>query len=275
MITVENIAYQYAESEDMALQDVSFTIEKGEWVAIVGHNGSGKSTTAKLLNGLLTAKSGHIIVNGITLTEETVWDVRSQMGMVFQNPDNQFVGATVQDDVAFGLENQGVPFEEMTRRVQEALEQVGMWAFKDKEPARLSGGQKQRVAIASVLALRPNVIILDEATAMLDPKGRRDIIAVMKRLKETLGLTVLSITHDVEEAQLADKMIVLEKGRVVAIDKPSVLFSQVEYMTKLGLEVPLSQRILQQLQQRGIQAPQAYMNQEELEEWLCQLLLNK
>lgn len=275
MITVENVAYQYVESEEMALQDVSFTVEKGEWVAIVGHNGSGKSTTAKLLNGLLTAKSGRIVVNGITLTEETVWDVRAQMGMVFQNPDNQFVGATVQDDVAFGLENQGVPFEEMTQRVQEALEQVGMWAFKDKEPARLSGGQKQRVAIASVLALRPNVIILDEATAMLDPKGRQDMIAVMKHLKETLGLTILSITHDVEEAQLADKMIVLEKGRVVAIDKPSVLFTDVKQMTKMGLEVPLSQRILQQLQQQGVQPPQAYMDQAELEEWLCQLLLNK
>lgn len=188
IIEVRNLKYKYdSESENYTLNDVSFQVKKGEWLSIVGHNGSGKSTTVRLIDGLLEAESGDIIISGDKLTAENVWEKRRQIGMVFQNPDNQFVGATVEDDVAFGLENQGLDYDLMVERVQQALEFVGMQDFKEREPARLSGGQKQRVAVAGVVALRPDIIILDEATSMLDPEGRLDLIQTVKKLKMVIS----------------------------------------------------------------------------------------
>ncbi|MDU1359037.1 MAG: energy-coupling factor transporter ATPase, partial [Citrobacter freundii] len=213
VIHVQHLNYTYPEAKRQALTDVSFDVAKGEWLAIIGHNGSGKSTLAKNLNGLLAPESGTVEVAGMTLSEETVWDIRAKVGIVFQNPDNQFVGATVADDVAFGLENRGVPRDDMIRRVDEALKRVGMTAFADREPARLSGGQKQRVAIAGIIAQRPEIIILDESTSMLDPAGRQEVLGVIRELKDELGLTVLSITHDIDEAASAHRIILLNDGK--------------------------------------------------------------
>ena len=203
IIEVKNLSYRYDhKSEDYILKDVSFHVKQGEWLSIVGHNGSGKSTTVRLIDGLLEAESGDIIISGDKLTADNVWEKRRQIGMVFQNPDNQFVGATVEDDVAFGLENQGMDYPMMVKRVHEALELVGMQNFKEREPARLSGGQKQRVAIAGVVALQPDIIILDEATSMLDPEGRLELIRTVKEIKDKNHLTVISITHDLDEISL-------------------------------------------------------------------------
>ncbi|NEW65665.1 energy-coupling factor ABC transporter ATP-binding protein [Carnobacteriaceae bacterium zg-84] len=279
MIVVENLSYAYKKEdgtkEHQALDNVSFHVKKGEWVAIVGHNGSGKSTLAKLLNGLLVADSGKICIDKTELSQETIWDIRQGMGMVFQNPDNQFVGATVEDDVAFGLENQGVPREDMQQRVEEALALVGMSDYKDKEPARLSGGQKQRVAIAGVLALHPNIIILDEATAMLDPKGRKRVIDVVQSLRQTLDMTVLSITHDVEEASLADRLFVMNGGCLLYEGTPADIFGTVTDIETLGLELPFAEKVKRALAENGIRVPEQYMTLQELEEWVCRLLLNK
>ncbi|EAG3031945.1 energy-coupling factor transporter ATPase, partial [Listeria monocytogenes] len=199
IIELNAITVRYSEEERAALNNVSFSINKGEWVALIGHNGSGKSTLAKTINGLILPQEGSVSVGELPLNEENIWNIRKMVGMVFQNPDNQFVGSTVEDDVAFGLENQGIPREEMLVRVKDALEQVRMSEFATREPARLSGGQKQRVAIAGVVALRPDIIILDEATSMLDPEGREEVIATIKKIKEKNNLTVLSITHDIDE----------------------------------------------------------------------------
>lgn len=278
MITVSNLQYSYTMDDDTkvrALSDVSFHIPKGQWVAICGHNGSGKSTLAKLLDGLLESESGLINIGGINLTHDTLWDVRQCIGMVFQNPDNQFVGVTVEDDVAFGLENQGIRSVDMTQRIDTALELVGMSAYRTKEPSRLSGGQKQRVAIASVLAQQPQVIILDEATAMLDPKGRQQVLNVIRNLRETLDLTVISITHDIEEAMLADRVLVLQKGQLVYDGQPQELFSGKIDVETLGLAKPYEKEVYDSLVEKGIALPKPYMTMRELEDWLCQLLLNK
>lgn len=277
MITVSNLQYSYTmdDTSVRALSDVSFHIPKGQWVAVCGHNGSGKSTLARLLDGLLEAESGTITVNGITLMHETLWDVRQCIGMVFQNPDNQFVGVTVEDDVAFGLENQGVRPSDMPQRIETALELVGMSAYRTKEPSRLSGGQKQRVAIASVLAQQPQIIILDEATAMLDPKGRQQVLNVIRTLRESLDLTVISITHDIEEAMLADRVLVLQKGQLVYDDQPQVLFSGKVDVEALGLAKPYEKEVYDYLIEKGMSLPKSYMTMKELEDWLCQLLLNK
>lgn len=278
MITVSNLQYSYTMDDDTsvrALTDVSFHIPKGQWVAVCGHNGSGKSTLAKLLDGLIELESGSISIDGMTLTHDTLWDVRQRIGMVFQNPDNQFVGVTVEDDVAFGLENQGVRPTDMPQRIDTALELVGMSAYRSKEPSRLSGGQKQRVAIASVLAQQPQVIILDEATAMLDPKGRQQVLNVIRNLRETLDLTVISITHDIEEAMLADRVLVLQKGQLVYDGQPQELFSGSVDVESLGLAKPYEKEVYDYLIEKGITLPKPYMTMKELEDWLCQLLLNK
>ena len=197
IIDVKNLSFRYKESQEYYdVKDITFHVKRGEWLSIVGHNGSGKSTTVRLIDGLLEAESGEIVIDGQRLIEENVWNIRRQIGMVFQNPDNQFVGATVEDDVAFGLENQGLSRQEMQKRVEEALDLVGMLDFKKREPARLSGGQKQRVAIAGVVALRPAILILDEATSMLDPEGRRELIETVKGIRKDYDMTVISITHD-------------------------------------------------------------------------------
>ena len=275
ILEIKNLTYQYEESSDVyAVNDVSFDVDRGEWVSLIGRNGSGKSTTARLIDGLMAAASGEIIIDGQTLTAENVWDLRQKVGMVFQNPDNQFVGSTVEDDVAFGMENHGVPREERLTRVQAALERVNMQDFKTKEPARLSGGQKQRVAIAGIVALRPDIIILDEATSMLDPKGRLEIIQVVREIKEQYGLTVISITHDLDEASLSDKIIVMKDGKIEQIATPDVLFLN-HNLVDIGLDVPFSANVARELRQNGLQIPEKYYTESELADFLWQSLLTK
>ena len=272
IIEVRNLKYKYdSESENYTLNDVSFQVKKGEWLSIVGHNGSGKSTTVRLIDGLLEAESGDIIISGDKLTVENVWEKRRQIGMVFQNPDNQFVGATVEDDVAFGLENQGLAYDLMVERVQQALELVGMQDFKEREPARLSGGQKQRVAVAGVVALRPDIIILDEATSMLDPEGRLDLIQIVKKIKDSNQLTVISITHDLDEIALSDRVLVMKEGQVESTATPRELFSR-EDLEELGLDQPFVNQVKAALRQSGLSLPDSYLTEKELQDQLWALL---
>ena len=272
IIEVRNLKYKYDnESENYTLNDVSFQVKKGEWLSIVGHNGSGKSTTVRLIDGLLEAESGDIIISGDKLTVENVWEKRRQIGMVFQNPDNQFVGATVEDDVAFGLENQGLDYNLMVERVQQALELVGMQDFKEREPARLSGGQKQRVAVAGVVALRPDIIILDEATSMLDPEGRLDLIQTVKKIKDSNQLTVISITHDLDEIALSDRVLVMKEGQVESTATPRELFSR-EDLEELGLDQPFVNQVKAALRQSGFSLPDSYLTEKELQDQLWALL---
>ncbi|WP_248630038.1 energy-coupling factor ABC transporter ATP-binding protein [uncultured Enterococcus sp.] len=276
IIEMKDLTFRYQEEDQTpALNKVSLSINQGEWIAIIGHNGSGKSTLAKTINGLLLPESGSIKVNGQEINEKTIWEVRRNVGMVFQNPDNQFVGSTVEDDVAFGLENQGVPREEMLVRVKQSLEQVRMAEFMRKEPSRLSGGQKQRVAIAGIVALRPNVIILDEATSMLDPEGRLEVIATVKKIKEENNLTVLSITHDIDEAANANRIFVMKKGELIQEGTPEEIFSQGEKLIELGLDLPFPERLKAALKARGVDVPQDYMTEEGMVDWLWTSILNK
>ena len=276
IIEMKDLTFRYQEEDQIpALNKVSLNINQGEWIAIIGHNGSGKSTLAKTINGLLLPESGSIKVNGQEINEKTIWEVRRNVGMVFQNPDNQFVGSTVEDDVAFGLENQGVPREEMLVRVRESLEQVRMVEFMRKEPSRLSGGQKQRVAIAGIVALRPNVIILDEATSMLDPEGRLEVIATVKKIKEENNLTVLSITHDIDEAANANRIFVMKKGKLIQEGTPEEIFSQGEKLIELGLDLPFPESLKSALKARGVDVPEDYMTEEGMVDWLWTSVLNK
>ncbi|WP_105118854.1 energy-coupling factor ABC transporter ATP-binding protein [Streptococcus suis] len=275
IIEVKNLKYKYSQDdEDYTLNDVSFHVKQGEWLSIIGHNGSGKSTTVRLIDGLLEAESGDIIIDGDVLSVDNVWDKRRLIGMVFQNPDNQFVGATVEDDVAFGLENQGIALEEMRKQVDEALELVGMADFKTREPARLSGGQKQRVAIAGVVALRPKIIILDEATSMLDPEGRLDLIKIVQEIKDRHGMTVISITHDLDEVALSDRVIVMKRGQVESVSTPTELFMR-EDLADLDLDKPFTTELATSLRQAGFDLPLRYFTEEELEETLWELLSKK
>lgn len=274
IIEINQIEFSYQEEATPALKDISFSINKGEWVAIVGHNGSGKSTLAKAINGLHLPQKGTVTVGGMTLSEESVWDVRRMVGMVFQNPDNQFVGATVEDDVAFGLENQGIERSEMQRRVQDALEKVKMQEFATREPARLSGGQKQRVAIAGVVALRPDIIILDEATSMLDPMGRREINSLVKELNKEKDITIISITHDIEEAKNADQVIMLSAGEVVASGNPKDILSDEANLVKYELDIPFALKVAKGLEKLNIRTSMS-LQEEVLITELCQLHLKK
>ena len=272
IIEVKNLSYRYDhKSEDYILKDVSFHVKQGEWLSIVGHNGSGKSTTVRLIDGLLEAESGDIIISGDKLTADNVWEKRRQIGMVFQNPDNQFVGATVEDDVAFGLENQGMDYPMMVKRIHEALELVGMQDFKEREPARLSGGQKQRVAIAGVVALQPDIIILDEATSMLDPEGRLELIRTVKEIKDKNHLTVISITHDLDEISLSDRVLVMKNGQVESTATPRELFSRPD-LEDLGLDQPFVNQVKAALIQTGLTLPETYLTEKELQEQLWELL---
>lgn len=272
IIEVKNLSYRYDhQSEDYILKDVSFHVKQGEWLSIVGHNGSGKSTTVRLIDGLLEAESGDIIISGDKLTADNVWEKRRQIGMVFQNPDNQFVGATVEDDVAFGLENQGMDYPMMVKRVHEALELVGMQNFKEREPARLSGGQKQRVAIAGVVALQPDIIILDEATSMLDPEGRLELIRTVKKIKDKNQLTVISITHDLDEISLSDRVLVMKNGQVESTATPRELFSRPD-LEDLGLDQPFVNQVKAAMIQTGLTLPETYLTEKELQEQLWELL---
>ena len=272
IIEVQHLKYKYDHhADDYILKDVTFHVKQGEWLSIVGHNGSGKSTTIRLLDGLLEAESGEIIIDGDKLTLENVWEKRRHIGMVFQNPDNQFVGATVEDDVAFGLENQGMDYQTMFDRVQEALDIVGMQDFKEREPARLSGGQKQRVAIAGVVALRPDIIILDEATSMLDPEGRLELIQTVKKIKDRHGMTVISITHDLDEVALSDRVLVMKEGQVESTSTPSELFSRVD-LEDLGLDEPFTNQVKATLLDSGFQLPERYLTEKELQDYLWESL---
>lgn len=264
IVSLNDVSFRYDTQERYALNHVSFDIYEGEWLAIVGHNGSGKSTMAKLLNGLQFPQSGQIHVCGIELNEESIWDIRKKLGMVFQNPDNQFVGTTVQDDVAFGLENNGIPRDEMIQRVEDSLRKVKMEKFLYQEPHHLSGGQKQRVAIAGVLALRPSIIILDEATSMLDPRGREEVLETVRLLKEEKSLTVISITHDLEEAAKADRIIVMNKGEVFREGTPEEIFSMDEQLVQLGLDIPFSVKMTKAFRDQGIDLAKHYLSEEEL-----------
>ena len=271
IIEVHNLKYKYDnDAGEYILNDVTFHVKQGEWLSIVGHNGSGKSTTIRLIDGLLEAESGEIFILGDQLTPENVWEKRRHIGMVFQNPDNQFVGATVEDDVAFGLENQGMDHETMVERVNEALEIVGMQDFKNREPARLSGGQKQRVAIAGIVALRPDIIILDEATSMLDPEGRLDLIQTVKRIKDENQMTVISITHDLDEVALSDRVLVMKKGKVESSSTARELFSRSD-LQELGLDEPFSNQVKATLNE-DFDLPADYLTEKELQESLWELL---
>ena len=272
IIDVKNLSFRYKESQEYYdVKDITFHVKRGEWLSIVGHNGSGKSTTVRLIDGLLEAESGEIAIDGQRLTEENVWNIRRQIGMVFQNPDNQFVGATVEDDVAFGLENQGLSRQEMKKRVEEALDLVGMLDFKKREPARLSGGQKQRVAIAGVVALRPAILILDEATSMLDPEGRRELIDTVKGIRKDYDMTVISITHDLEEVAMSDRVLVMKKGEIESTSSPRELFSRND-LDQIGLDDPFANQLKHSLSQNGYDLPENYLTESELEDKLWELL---
>lgn len=274
IIEVKHLSYKYDENQRPALKDVSFDVHAGEWLAIVGHNGSGKSTLAKSLDGLLPFTEGTVTVDGIRLTPETVWDVRSKIGMIFQNPDNQFVGATVEDDVAFGLENRQIPRADMLPRVQAAMEEVGMAEFAQREPSSLSGGQKQRVALAGIVAIAPDILILDEATSMLDPQGRSDMLKLVRQLRASQQLTVISITHDIDEAAGADRILVIDDGQLIEEAQPATIFERGERLVDMGLDLPFTAKLKIALQKRGVTVPTAYQTTTEMEEWLWQSLLN-
>lgn len=273
-VRLEHVFYKYEDTEKFAVKDVSISAKKGEWVALVGHNGSGKSTIAKLLNGLLFPEDGLIKIGHFVLSEKNIWEIRRQVGMVFQNPDNQFVGATVQDDVAFGLENHGVPHDVMVKRVESALNEVGMQSYALHEPARLSGGQKQRVAIAGVLALQPDVIILDEATSMLDPRGRAEVMETIRIMREQEDITVISITHDLDEVLFADRVIVMNEGEIHSEGTPKEIFEQADAMRKIGLGVTFIIELQEKLAAGGFETGSTVLSEGALLDQLWKLNSN-
>ncbi|WP_340002665.1 energy-coupling factor ABC transporter ATP-binding protein [Oceanobacillus sp. FSL K6-0127] len=271
IIEFRNVSFRYGDEGPWVLKNCSFEIYENEWVAIIGHNGSGKSTIAKLLNGLLFPQEGEIIIDGEVVNEESIWNIRKEVGMVFQNPDNQFVGATVQDDVAFGMENRGVPREEMKKRIIDTLAAVGMQDYRITEPHRLSGGQKQRVAIASVLAIAPKVLILDEATAMLDPSGRQEIMQTVASIQGREKLSLITITHDLQEVAQADRVIVMNSGEIWKEQTPREIFSQKEALREIGLDVPFVAILAGELKQAGVAISTEPLNHKELLEDLWTL----
>ena len=242
LIEVKNLSFSYIENKEV-ISDISFNIEKGDYVTIIGHNGSGKSTLARLLTGLLAFKKGEIVIDGLKLNEGNVYKIREKLGIVFQNPDNQFIGSTVRDDIAFGLENRLVKSEEMDEIINKYAKIVGLEKLLDKEPSALSGGQKQRVAIAGVLAMKPDIIIFDEATSMLDPKGKKDIKDLMNKIHGEGKYTIISITHDIEEVMQASDCIVLNRGKIYMHDKPINVFKNGDELRKIDLDVPFSMKI--------------------------------
>lgn len=268
IIEIKNLYFSYPSDEGSepadVLKGVDLTIKEGEFTAILGHNGSGKSTLAKHINGILVPTSGTVTVDGInTVDEEKIYDLRCRAGMVFQNPDNQIVSSVVEEDVAFALENLGVPYEEMRRRVDEALKDVNMYDYRLHSPAQLSGGQKQRVAIAGIIAMKPKCIILDEPTAMLDPQGRREVMAVIKRMNRDHGITIVLITHYMDEAAQCGRVVVMDKGRVILDDTPRAVFSQVDKVKAIGLDVPQVTEFAWELKKAGFDMPEDIITEEE------------
>jgi len=274
IIKIENLTFEYLRDEDQmnlkAIDDVSLEIERGSFTAIIGKNGSGKSTLAKNLNGLLLPTEGVVYVGGFdTRDDKHIWDVRQTAGMVFQNPDNQLVSAIVEDDVAFGPENLGIDPAEIRRRVDKALEDVNMGKYKKKAPHLLSGGQKQRVAIAGVVAMKPQCIIFDEPTAMLDPRGRDEIMAIIDELHEE-GITVILITHFMEEAVRADRVIIMHEGKILMDGTPAEVYAQEELLRSANLTIPLMVEVAAKLRQQGIDVPQGIITEEKMVEFICQ-----
>lgn len=274
IIIIDQLSFSYQREEEekkkKAVDQVSLSFRKGSFTAILGKNGSGKSTLAKQLNGLLLPTEGVVYVGGFdTREEEHVWDVRQTAGMVFQNPDNQLVSAIVEDDVAFGPENLGIDPEEIRRRVDKSLEAVNMGKFRKKPPHLLSGGQKQRIAIAGVVAMKPQCIIFDEPTAMLDPKGRQEIMSIIRELHEE-GITVILITHFMEEAAEAERVIVMNEGRVLLDGSPAQVFSQRQLLQSVNLDIPLAVELAGKLREKGIPVPENIISTEEMVEYLCQ-----
>lgn len=273
MIEYQGVSYAYGEEGEQALSRVEFSVRKGEFIAVIGHNGSGKSTLAKLTNALYTPTEGKVLLEGMdTSVQENVLKIRQKAGMVFQNPDNQMVTTIVEEDVAFGPENLGVEPAEIRRRVDEALSTVRMGKYAGAAPNMLSGGQKQRIAIAGILAMKPDVIILDEPTAMLDPAGRKDVLETVQRLNKEEGMTVLLITHFMEEAALADRIVVVNDGKIAFSGTPSEIFAREEELTVLGLDVPLSVQLMHQLKEAGVPVRDVITDEEIVDE-LCRLFL--
>lgn len=272
-IRVEQAGFTYEEAEEPALASIDMKVQPGEFVAVLGHNGSGKSTLAKLLNALYIPTEGAVVVCGLDTREEgRVWDIRQQAGMIFQNPDNQIVATVVKEDVAFGLENLGVPTEEMPARIETALAAVRMNQFAESAPHMLSGGQKQRVAIAGILAMEPSVIIADEATAMLDPSGRAEVLETIQRLNRHKGITVVWITHFMEEAAQADRVVVINQGRIARQGTPREVFQQIEQMRELHLDVPHMTDLAAELRKAGMPLPEGILTVDEMTEEVCKLL---
>ena len=268
-IEIEHLSFSYDE-QIKALDDVSFSIEEGSYTVIVGHNGSGKSTIAKLMIGLMEAQSGIIRVDGTVLKEESVYDIRDKIGIVFQNPDNQFIGATVADDIAFGLENHQVPHDQMQAIIDEFAARVNMNKYLNSEPTKLSGGQKQRVAIAGVLAMRPQILIFDESTSMLDPQGKAEINALVKRIHEETGITIISITHDIEEMVSSDHVIVMKEGKVVMDGTPAEVLNNEEELIKMQLDIPFSLKFVNEMKKQGIVLKREIQMEKVVDE-LCRL----
>lgn len=276
MIKCNDLLFKYSvnegEEEFYAVNGVSFDVKKGEFLVVLGHNGSGKSTIAKHMNALLLPSSGTVIVDGLDTSDEAnLWNIRAKAGMVFQNPDNQIVATIVEEDVAFGPENLGVEPSEIRKRVDESLEKVGMTEYKRHAPHLLSGGQKQRIAIAGILAMKPDCIIFDEPTAMLDPSGRKEVLANIKEINEKYGITIILITHYMDEAAKADRVIVMDKGKIILEGVPRDVFSKVETMKKVGLDVPQVTELCYELQKAGIDITTKILNVDEMVNALCQL----
>ena len=276
VIEIKNLSFSYDyENNNYALNNFSIDIERGSYTVIVGHNGSGKSTLAKLLIGLLEPKEGSIVIDGEELTSKNIYKIRNKIGVVFQNPDNQFIGATVEDDIAFGLENHCIPQKEMQAIIEEYANKTGMIKFLDKEPSKLSGGQKQRVAIAGVLAMHPEIIILDEATSMLDPKGKREIKELIKKMRDIVpNITIVSITHDISEAVASDKVIIMNKGQLFAEGTPKDIFSDEEKLNSVGLQLPFTYKLQHELKKEGYSFS-LVMSTKEMVNEICQLNTKK
>ena len=271
IIELKNTSFSYDKKIDV-IKDVSLTVNEGEYVAIIGHNGSGKSTLAKLFNALILADKGQVLIDGLNASDKkNTFEIRKRVGVVFQNPDNQLIASIVEDDIAFGPENLGIKREEIGERIDFALSAVGMEKYRRSSPTRLSGGQKQRIAIAGVLALKPKVLVLDESTAMLDPKGRKEVLKVASDLNKNQNTTVINITHYMDEVISADKVLVMNDGKVVLSGTPKEIFTHRETLRDCGLEIPLSLEIADRLIEKGIPLPQGILTEEQLSEELCAL----
>lgn len=280
LIKFDNVSFSYQTTDENdnpvsipVLKDFNLSIEQGSFVAILGHNGSGKSTVAKLTNGILFADSGTVTVNGkVAKNDDSIYDIRRDAGMVFQNPDNQIVSSIVEEDVAFGVENLGVPADECRKRVDEALKTVGMYEYRLKTPSKLSGGQKQRVAVAGIIAMKPKCIILDEPTAMLDPNGRKEVIDTVMKLNKNEGITIVLITHYMDEAVKADRVVVMDNGKIMLDGTPREVFADVDKMNSLSLEVPQSTELIYEL---GLKTEQTVLNSDECAEVLYNYLMRE